>query len=86
LRPSSDEFAGWWGHGAVEPYEDGVKAFDIPGAGRLTFDFSVLDIRDQRFANLSFVTYIPQPRTGTSEAMERLVAALPAPATASAGS
>jgi hypothetical protein len=84
LCNGSEEFAGWWRHRAVEPYEDGVKAFDLPGAGRLTFDFSVLDVRDQRFANLSLVTYIPRPGTGTREAMERLV--LARPATAGAGS
>lgn len=86
LCNGSEEFAGWWRHRAVEPYEDGVKAFDLPGAGRLTFDFSVLDVRDQRFANLSLVTYIPRPGTGTREAMERLVLARPASATAGAGS
>jgi transcriptional regulator with XRE-family HTH domain len=69
------EFAILWKDHEVYPYQDGVKAFDHPEAGRLTFDFSVLDIRDERFANLSLVTYVPQPATGTYERMERLVAA-----------
>ena len=41
------------------------------------FDFSVLDLRDERFANLSLVTYVPQPATGTLEKMARLLAARP---------
>lgn len=42
---------------------------------RATGDFSVLDLRDKRFANLSLVSYVPQPGTGTPERRERLVAA-----------
>jgi transcriptional regulator with XRE-family HTH domain len=74
LCARSSEFAAWWRDHEVRPEQDGVKAFDHPQAGRLTFDFSVLDLRDERFANLSLVTYVPQPETGTLEKMEQLFA------------
>ncbi|HEY8549515.1 MAG TPA: helix-turn-helix transcriptional regulator [Vicinamibacterales bacterium] len=77
LCRESEEFAAWWNERAVEPYEDGVKAFRLPGEQLLTFDFSVLDVRDRRFANLSLVTYVPLPGTGTLEAMQRLLRAAP---------
>jgi transcriptional regulator with XRE-family HTH domain len=73
LCRESDEFAEWWNERTVQPYEDGVKAFTLPGEPPLSFDFSLLDLRDQRFANLSLVTYVPQPGTGTLEVMQRLV-------------
>jgi hypothetical protein len=78
LCARSPEFAEWWQDREVHPHEDGVKAFDHAEVGRLTFDFSVLDLRDERFANLSLVTYVPQPATGTLEKMARLLASLPA--------
>jgi transcriptional regulator with XRE-family HTH domain len=76
LCARSPEFASWWKDHEVHPYQDGVKSFEHPDAGRLTFDFSVLDLRDERFANLSLVTYVPQPGTGTQEKMERLLEAV----------
>jgi transcriptional regulator with XRE-family HTH domain len=78
LCVESAEFAAWWRDHEVQPHEDGAKAFDHPRGGRLSFDYSVLDLRDERFPNLSLVTYAPQPGTGTLEAMERLLAAPPA--------
>lgn len=77
LCARSPEFAEWWRDHEVHPYQDGVKAFDHPEVGRLAFDFSLLDLRDERFANLSLVTYVPQPGTGTLEKMERLLASHP---------
>lgn len=71
----SPEFASWWEDHEVHPYRDGVKVFDHPQAGRLRFDFSVLELRDERVANLTLVAYAPQPGTGTAAAMERLLAA-----------
>lgn len=77
LCRESEEFAAWWSERTVEPYEDGVKIFNLPGEQALAFDFSVLDLRDQRFANLSLVTYVPQPGTGTLETMQRLLGSAP---------
>jgi transcriptional regulator with XRE-family HTH domain len=74
LCARSPEFAAWWRDHDVHPYQDGIKSFDHPAAGRLTFDFSTFDLRDERFANLSLVTYVPQPGSGTLEKMERLLA------------
>lgn len=73
LCAKSAEFAAWWHAHEVHPYHDGVKIFDHPAAGRLTFDFSTLDLRDERFANLRLVTYVPQPGTGTVEKLDRLL-------------
>jgi hypothetical protein len=78
LCAKSPAFAAWWRDHEVHPYQDGVKVFDHAEAGRLTFDFSVLDLRDERFANLSLVTYVPQPGTGTLKKMERLLTSRPA--------
>lgn len=45
LCAGSPEFAAWWRDHDVHPYQDGVKSFDHPEAGRLTFDFSTFDLR-----------------------------------------
>jgi MmyB-like transcription regulator ligand binding domain len=70
----SPEFAASWRDHEVHPYRDGVKLFDHPEEGRLTFVYSTLDLRDERFSNLSLIVYVPQPSTGTLEKMQRLLA------------
>jgi transcriptional regulator with XRE-family HTH domain len=74
LRARSREFVALWDDHDIHAYQDDVKAFAHPELGRLSFDFSVLELRDERFANLSLVTYVPQPGTGTAEALERALA------------
>jgi hypothetical protein len=74
LRARSREFAEWWNHHDVQLLQDGLKYYDHPEAGRLSFDFTVFDVADERSA-LHLITYLPVPGTGTREKMERLLAA-----------
>jgi len=82
LRQRSVEFAAFWSAHDVQLPGTGVKAYDHPEAGRLTFDFLHLDVSDERFGALHLVVYVPVPETGTRERVERLVAC---EATASVG-
>lgn len=75
LRARSREFAGWWNHHDVQLVQDGVKCYDHPEVGRLSFDFTVLDLADERSASLHLITYLPAPGTDTREKMERLLTA-----------
>lgn len=75
LRARSREFAEWWNYHDVQLVQDGVKCYDHPEAGRLSFDFTVLDLADERSASLHLITYLPAPGTDTREKMERLLAA-----------
>ncbi|MCB1033083.1 MAG: helix-turn-helix domain-containing protein [Acidobacteria bacterium] len=77
VTAESPEFAAWWQDHEIHPYEDGVKAFDLPETGPLSFDYSVLDLRDERLT-LALTTYVPRPGTGTRETLERLLGAAPA--------
>ncbi|HEX7090610.1 MAG TPA: helix-turn-helix transcriptional regulator [Longimicrobiales bacterium] len=84
LRENSAEFAAFWGAHDVQLPRDGVKVYDHPQAGRLTFDYTNLDVADERFTALHLIVYVPAPGTGTREKLERLVgqrAAAGAPAT-----
>jgi transcriptional regulator with XRE-family HTH domain len=73
LRARSREFAQWWNQHDVQLAQDGVKCYDHPEVGRLTFDFTVFDLADERSGPLHLVTYLPAPETDTREKMERLL-------------
>jgi transcriptional regulator with XRE-family HTH domain len=74
LRAESREFAEWWNQHDVQVLQDGMKCYDHPEMGRLSFDYTVLDLADERSASLHLVTYLPVPETDTRAKMERLLA------------
>ena len=55
--------------------QEGVKHYEHPEAGRLVFDYSVLDVLDERMSSLRLIAYVPAPGTGTREKMEKLLRA-----------
>jgi transcriptional regulator with XRE-family HTH domain len=73
LRARSPEFERWWRDQDIELSQEGVKQYEHPQAGRLVFDYTVLDVVDERLAPLRVVTYVPAPGTGTREKMEALL-------------
>jgi transcriptional regulator with XRE-family HTH domain len=78
LRTRSPDFERWWNQNDIEVRQEGVKHYEHPEVGRLVFDFSVLDVLDERMSSLRLVAYVPAPGTGTREKMEKLLEA-PAP-------
>jgi len=80
LRSRCPEFALWWEDHDVQLGQEGLKSYDLPGHGRLTFDFTVLQVTDDHLSSLRMVTYVPAPGTGTQEKMQALLegARLPA--------
>jgi transcriptional regulator with XRE-family HTH domain len=75
LRTRSEQFERWWNQNDIETSQEGVKHYEHPEAGRLVFDYSVLDVLDERMSSLRLVAYVPAPGTGTREKMERLLSA-----------
>ena len=76
LRTRSEEFERWWTENDVAgATQEGVKHYEHPEAGRLVFDYSVLEVLDERMSSLRLVAYVPAPGTGTREKMEALLAA-----------
>jgi transcriptional regulator with XRE-family HTH domain len=73
LRGRSPEFAEWWETHDVQLPRSGVKHYDHPEAGRLTFDYTLLDFADARPASVQLVTYVPAPETPTRERMQMLL-------------
>jgi transcriptional regulator with XRE-family HTH domain len=73
VRARSPEFAAWWDDHLVQLARDGVKRYDHPDVGRLTFDYTTLDIADARVAALRLTLYLPAPETDTKEKVERLL-------------
>lgn len=74
LRTRSEEFERWWHENEIETAQEGVKHYEHPEAGRLVFDYSVLEVLDERMSSLRLVAYVPAPGTGTREKMEQLLA------------
>ena len=74
LRSRSDQFERWWNENDIEAIQEGVKHYEHPEAGRLVFDYSVLEVLDERMSSLRLVAYVPAPGTGTREKMEKLLA------------
>lgn len=75
LRTRSPDFERWWNENDIEVAQEGVKHCEHPEAGRLVFDFSVLEVLDERMSSLRVVAWVPAPGTGTREKMEKLLAA-----------
>ncbi len=75
LRTRSEDFERWWNQNDIETAQEGVKHYEHPEAGRLVFDYSVLEVLDERMSSLRLVAYVPAPGTGTRERMERLLGA-----------
>lgn len=75
LRTRSAQFERWWNENDIETSQEGVKHYEHPVAGRLVFDFTVLEVMDERMSSLRLVAYVPAPGTGTREKMEKLLEA-----------
>jgi transcriptional regulator with XRE-family HTH domain len=73
LRTRSEQFERWWNENDIVAFQEGVKHYEHPGAGRLVFDYSVLEVLDERMSSLRLVAYVPAPGTGTREKVERLL-------------
>ena len=78
LRTRSADFERWWNENDIEVAQEGVKHYEHPEVGRLVFDYTVLEVQDERRSSLRLVAYVPAPGTGTREKMEQLLEA-PAP-------
>lgn len=73
LRSGSEQFERWWNENDIKTWQEGVKHYEHPEVGRLVFDFTVLEVLDERMASLRLITYVPAPGTGTREKMEKLL-------------
>ena len=73
LRSRSEQFECWWNENDIETSQEGVKHYEHPEAGRLVFDYSVLEVLDERMSSLRLIAYVPAPGTGTREKMEKLL-------------
>jgi transcriptional regulator with XRE-family HTH domain len=73
LRTRSQQFERWWNEHDIETWQEGVKQYQHPEAGRLVFDFTVLEVLDERMSSLRLISYVPAPGTGTREKMESLL-------------
>jgi transcription regulator MmyB-like protein len=73
MRTRSAEFERLWNDHEIALSHEGIKHYEHPEVGRLVFDFTVLDVVDERMASLRLVTYVPAPGTGTREKMEALL-------------
>ncbi len=73
LRTRSPEFTAWWKTHDVQLPRGGVKHYDHSHAGRLSFDYTVLDLADARPATVQLVTYVPVPGTDTRDKMAALL-------------
>lgn len=74
LRAGSPEFAALWTAHVLHPYQDGMKEYDHPEAGRLAFEYTLLHVTDERFASLSLVTYLPVAGSDTHQKLKALAA------------
>lgn len=70
VHSRSVEFAQWWDDQLVQLPRDGTKQYDHPQAGRLTFDYTVLDVADERFTSLHLALYLPSEGTDTRARVE----------------
>lgn len=85
LREGSPEFAAWWDEHNVQLPRDGVKAYRHLDAGRLVFDYTVMEVTGSHVVPLNMISYVPREGSGTTERMQQLLAGMPEPGPADYG-
>ena len=65
LKQASPEFEQWWQEHDVQDWDSGIKHFEHPEYGRLSFEHNAFQISDRSFNDLKLVTYVPLPNTDT---------------------
>lgn len=65
LKLKSPEFKSWWQEHDVQDWDSGVKHFNLPLHGQLSFEHNAFQIADRSFNDLKLVTYVPLPNTDT---------------------
>ncbi len=73
LLDRSPPFAAWWDNHEIKGYQDGEKHYDHAEAGRLSFEYTALNVADERFRELTLITYVPMDGTGTREKVRQLL-------------
>lgn len=76
LLTRSDVFAQLWADHHVRAFQDGRKEYEHPDVGRLSFEFTVLRIADERKPVMHLVTYVPVAATPTRERVEAALAGM----------
>jgi transcription regulator MmyB-like protein len=87
MRTRSVEFDRIWDDHSFDMQPQGITTYNHPVAGRLVFDYTVMEVLDEQMVPVRLVTHVPVPGAGTRRKMEELVrsaapAALPASITA----
>jgi transcriptional regulator with XRE-family HTH domain len=77
LLERSPKFAELWADHHVRPFQDGRKDYEHPEAGRLSFEYTILRVADERLPVMNLVTYIPIASTPTRAQLESLIASSP---------
>lgn len=75
LRNESIEFERWWADQAVVGWRDGIKRIEHPELGLLSFEYSGLDVADDRLSDLRIVTLVPLDGSDTRARIEARLAA-----------
>jgi transcriptional regulator with XRE-family HTH domain len=70
LQEACPEFREWWSQYDVQDWNDGVKNFEHPGYGRLSFEYTAFQMADRHHSDLMLVIYMPVPDTDTRSKLE----------------
>ncbi len=73
LGSRSPVFARWWAEHNVQLPQEGVKVYQHPEAGRLSFDFVILQVAGGNGVPLQLITYVATSETDTREKMKALL-------------
>jgi transcriptional regulator with XRE-family HTH domain len=70
LKEACPEFREWWNQYEVRDWNDGVKIFEHPAYGRLSFEYTAFQLVDRHHWELMLITYVPLPDTDTQTKLE----------------
>jgi transcriptional regulator with XRE-family HTH domain len=73
MRTRSAEFDRLWTDHSFDCQPEGTTNYHHPVAGRLVFDYTVMEVLDEQMASVHVITYVPAPGTGTRKKMEELI-------------
>lgn len=72
LKEASPEFRTWWSQHDVQDWNAGIKHFEHPRYGRLSFEHTAFQIADQNYSELRLMVYVPLLGTDTRTKLEEM--------------
>lgn len=79
LCAKSTEFSTWWNDYEIKAWQNGIKHFEHPRLGPISFEHTAFDLVDTQTADVRLIVYVPTKDSDTKQRLLRGLAASVSP-------